>query len=139
MYESKKTYLAHDAAAGVDEMKDSHMKNLTKLITEALADASNDTDLAKKLVDSGALTEIARLGTYEEHTVQDRLDYASSAALRAVLSKVRRNMGSFPLPVLEGRLWSRSSVDNYSQRTRSSKTAPMPTEETISPATPRNQ
>lgn len=89
------------------------MTELKELLTQAVNNTDNDTDLANQLIESGALAAIVRLGTYEEETVQKRLKYSSDAALRAALSKARRNKGTFPLPVLEGRRWSRQSVDDY--------------------------
>lgn len=97
------------------------MSSLEDLITDALTSTDNDSALARALVDSGALAEIIRRGTYNEDSVQKRLNYASSSALRAALSKARRNKSRFPLPVTEGRRWSRTDVDTF-RRTRRTPT-----------------
>lgn len=97
------------------------MSSLEDLITDALTSTDNDSALARALVDSGALAEIIRRGTYDEDSVQKRLNYASASALRAALSKARRSKSSFPLPVTEGRRWSRTAVDTF-RRTRRTPT-----------------
>lgn len=102
------------------------MTSLQQLLAAALDSSSSDNELAKALVDSGALEEIVRLGTYDDATVQRRLEYGSGAGLRAAVSKSRRGKGAFPLPVLEGRRWSRRAVESYNndRRRRSSTAAP---------------
>lgn len=99
------------------------MPSLEDLITEALTSARNDAELARSLVESGALEQIVRLGTYDDATVQKRLDYASEAGMRAAVSKARRGKGAFPLPILDGRRWSRASVDRYRKDRRRSTTS----------------
>lgn len=89
------------------------MSSLEDRITDVLTSTVNDAELAKTLVDSGVLAEIIRRGTYDEDAVQKRLNYSSPAALRAALSKARRRKATFPLPVMEGRRWARSAVDEY--------------------------
>lgn len=101
------------------------MHSLKELIEDALASTDNDADLAKALADSGALEEIVRQGTYGDAVVRQRLNYASEASLRAALSKARRTMGAFPVPILEGRRWARSTVEEYRKGHR--RTAPTAT------------
>lgn len=103
------------------------MPSLKELITEALTSAHNDAELARSLVESGALEQIVQLGTYDDATVQKRLDYASEAGMRAAVSKARRGKGAFPLPILDGRRWSRVSVDRYRKDRRRSTTSTTPT------------
>lgn len=98
------------------------MRSLEDRITDALTSTENDTELAKNLVDSGVLAEIIRRGTYDEDAVQKRLSYSSPAAMRAALSKARRRKATFPLPVMEGRRWARSAVDDYRKTRRRSST-----------------
>lgn len=97
------------------------MSSLEDLIADALTSTDTDAALARALVDSGALAEIIRRGTYDEESVQKRLNYSSASALRAALSKARRRKSSFPIPVTEGRRWSRTAVDTY-RRTRRTPT-----------------
>jgi len=99
------------------------VNSLRELLEAALAATSTESDLAKMLVDSGSLDEAIRLGTYDEQEVIQRLSYASEAALRAAVSKARRSMGTFPLPRVEGRRWSRTDVEKYRkiQRTNTHK------------------
>lgn len=99
------------------------MNSLRERLEAALAATSTESDLAKALVDSGSLDEAIRLGTYDEQEVIQRLSYASDAALRAAVSKARRSKGTFPLPKVEGRRWSRTDVEKYrkTQRTSASK------------------
>lgn len=116
------------------------MSSLQDLVTDALTSTDNDSDLAKALVDCGALAEIIRRGTYDEDTVQKRLSYASPAALRAALSKARRKKGSLPIPVTEGRRWGRTAVNEY-QRSRRTPTnshaggTPNASDTSIAPST----
>ncbi|MGP5220663.1 hypothetical protein ACTXMB_15115 [Arthrobacter rhombi] len=104
------------------------MPALEELIAEAMATSSDDTELAKALVESGALDEIVRRGTYDDTAVQKRLDYSSGAGLRAAVSKARHGKGAFPLPILEGRRWSRVAVEKYNKvrRRPASSASPAP-------------
>lgn len=97
-------------------MKDPNMTPLKELIAQALAESTTDDDLAQKLASSGALEQIVALGTYDEDTVQERLNYATRNALRAGISKARRNKGTFPIPVIDGKYWARNTVDEYRSR-----------------------
>lgn len=99
------------------------MSSLKDLITEALTSTKSDAALARALVDSGALAEIIQHGTYSEETVRTRLNYASPAALRAVLSKARRKKSSLPIPVTEGRRWGQTAIEAYQRRQRPPETA----------------
>ena len=56
------------------------MTSLQQLLAAALDSSSSDNELAKALVDSGALEEIVRLGTYDDATV-----FTLGAALEAEL------------------------------------------------------
>lgn len=103
-------------------MKGTQMKPLKELITQALNETTNDEDLAQKLAASGALEQIVALGTYDEDIVQDRLNYATRAALRSGISKARRNKGTFPIPIIDGRHWARSEVEEYRARQQQAKT-----------------
>jgi len=104
-------------------MKGTQMKPLKELITQALNDATSDEDLAEKLAASGALEQIVALGTYDEDAVQDRLNYATRAALRSGISKARRNKGTFPIPLIDGRHWARTTVEEYRARQQQAKTS----------------
>lgn len=108
-------------------MKDTNLTPLKELINQALSEAATDDELARKLADSGALEQIVTLGTYDEDTVQERLNYASRAALRAGVSKARRNKGTFPIPVIDGRHWPRSAVEEYRGRQQQAKTQNLTT------------
>lgn len=97
------------------------MSSLEDLITDALTSTDSDTALAEALVDSGAAAEILRRGTYNEESVLDRLNYSSPSALRAALSKARRQKSSFPIPIAEGRRWSRTAIEAYRRNRRGSQ------------------
>lgn len=96
------------------------MKSLRELLEEALASTTTDVELATTLVDSGAIDVIVQRGTYDDQAVLERLSYASAAGMRAAVSKARRSKGSFPIPKLEGRRWSRTEVDTYRNSQRES-------------------
>lgn len=98
--------------------KEPHVETLEELIASALSTTNDDTQLAKTLVASGALAEIIRRGTYDEATVQKRLNYASANGIRSALSKARHNKGSFPEPIVEGRRWARTEVEEYRKTKR---------------------
>lgn len=98
------------------------MTSLKELVTRALDNSVTDDDLAQQLASSGALEQIIALGTYDEDTVQDRLNYATRNALRAGISKARRNKGTFPIPIVDGKYWERNTVDEYRSRQQQAKT-----------------
>lgn len=106
------------------------MHSLKELIEKCLASTDNETELARALVDSGALERIVERGTYGDATVLHRLKYSSEAGLRAAVSKARKNKGSFPLPILEGRRWPKSTVDEYRKtQKRTTSNGSNPTKE----------
>jgi hypothetical protein len=102
-------------------MKDPDMTTLKDLVTQALEESATDEELAQKLASTGALEQIVALGTYDEDTVQERLNYATRNALRAGISKARRNKGTFPIPVIDGKHWARNTVDEYRRKQQHSK------------------
>lgn len=88
------------------------MRPMGELITEALREAGDDEALARSLIANGALERIILLGTCDAAEVQEVLGY-SGDSLRAQLSKAKRGTGAFPLPRINGRLWSRADIEAY--------------------------
>lgn len=94
------------------------MTSLHDLVTDALTSTDTEAQLARAIVDSGALEQIMAKGTLDEEAVRKRLEYSSPDALRAAVSKARHKKGHLPLPVAEGRRWARSAVDQYRKARR---------------------
>lgn len=95
--------------------------NLREELLHALQEARSDRELAGIIVDSGLLNTILTEATCTEAEVRERLNYSTSDAVRAAISKARAGKANFPLPVLEGRHWSVSSVDQYRESSQRAK------------------
>ncbi|WP_443453496.1 hypothetical protein [Glutamicibacter arilaitensis] len=95
--------------------------NLRQALLQALQESSSDHELAGIIVDSGLLKAIFSQATCTEAEVRERLNYSTPDAVRAAISKARAGKGNFPLPVMEGRHWSVSSVDQYRESSQRAK------------------
>lgn len=88
------------------------MGTLEDLLTDAITSTNTDGELARAIVDSGALQEIIKRGTYSQEAVQQKLTM-TAGTLRATVSKAQRGKSSFPTPAIDGRRWSRQPIDSY--------------------------
>ena len=88
---------------------DSLRSRLQQLITES----QDDQILVDRIFQQGLFTELLEVGTYNEAQIREQLSYGSADGVRAAVSKSKRGKGSFPLPVAEGRRWSKTQIHSY--------------------------